>query len=89
MSETTSHGVFQQSWIDKMNGKFGLDYTPGYLFMDALMYFTSPHLYNPLNRNPIKDVLEEIVDFDRLRRQPIIKLFLCATNVRNRKGQSV
>ena len=89
MSETTSHGVFQQSWIDKMNGKFGLDYTPGYLFMDALMYLTSPHLYNPLNRNPIKDVLEEIVDFDRLRRQPIIKLFLCATNVRNRKGQSV
>ena len=85
MSETTSHGVFRQSRIDKMNGKFGLEHTPGYLFMDAMMYFTSPYFYNPLNRNPIKDVLEEIVDFDRLRRQPVIKLFLCATNVRTGK----
>jgi NTE family protein len=76
--------VLQQSWIDGMNGKFGLEHSPGYLFMDALMYFTSPSLYNPLN-NPIKSVLEEIVDFDRLRRQPMIKLFLCATNVRTGK----
>src|SRR5277367_2398324 len=82
MSEATSHGLLQQSWIDKLSGKFGLEHSPGYQFMDALMYFTSPYLYNPLNRNPIKDVLEEIVDFDRLRRQPVIKLFLCATNVR-------
>ena len=85
MSETTSHGVFRQSRIDKMNGKFGLEHSPGYLFMDAMRYFTSPYFYNPLNRNPIKDVLEEIVDFDRLRRQPVIKLFLCATNVRTGK----
>jgi NTE family protein len=85
MSETTSRGVLQQSWIDKVNGKFGLEYSPGYLFMDALMYFTSPHLYNPHNHNPVRNVLEEIVDFDRLRRQPVIKLFLCATNVRTGK----
>src|ERR1700693_1888772 len=37
MSETTSHGMLQPSWIDKMNGKFGLEHSPGYLFMDALM----------------------------------------------------
>ena len=49
------------------------------------MYFTSPDLYNPLNHNPIRNVLEEIVDFDRLRQQAVIKLFLCATNVRTGK----
>jgi NTE family protein len=85
MSETTSHGVLQPLWVDKMNGKFGLEHSPGYLFMNALMYFTSPSLYNPLNHNPIRSVLEEIIDFDRLRRQPVIKLFLCATNVRTGK----
>jgi NTE family protein len=85
MSETTSHGVLQQSWFDKVTGKFGLEHSPGYLFLNALMYFTSPDLYNPLNNNPIRNVLEEIVDFDRLRQQAVIKLFLCATNVRTGK----
>ena len=28
-----------------------------YLFMDALIYLTLPSLYNPLNQNPIKNVL--------------------------------
>jgi NTE family protein len=85
LSETTSHGVLRQSWIDRINGKFGLEHSPGYLFMDALMYFTSPSVYNPLNHNPIKNVLEEIVDLDRPRGQPAVKLYLCATNVRTGK----
>ena len=85
MSERTSHGMLQPSLIDKMSGKFGLEHSPGYLFMDTLSYFTSPYLFNPLNYNPLKDVLEEIVDFERLRRQPAVKLFLCATNVRTGK----
>jgi NTE family protein len=85
LSETTSHGVLQQSWFDKVDGKFGLEHSPGYLFLNALMYFTSPDLHNPLNHNPIRNVLEEIVDFDRLRQQAVIKLFLCATNVRTGK----
>ena len=68
MSEMTSHGMLQPSLLDRMNGKFGLEHSPGYLFMDALSYFTSPYVYNPLNYNPLRIVLEEIVDFERLRR---------------------
>jgi NTE family protein len=85
MSEKTSHGMMQPSLIDKFSGNFGLEHSPGYLFMDALSYFTSPYLYNPLNLNPLRGVLEEIVDFERLRRQPAVKLFLGATNVRTGK----
>jgi NTE family protein len=85
MSEVTSHGLMQPSLVDKISGKFGLDHSPGYLFMDALSYFTSPYFCNPLNYNPLRNVLEEIIDFERLRRQPSVKLFLCATNVRTGK----
>ena len=85
MSEKTGHGMLQPSLIDKITGNFGLEHSPGYLFMDAVSYFTSPYLYNPLNYNPLRIVLEEIVDFERLRRQPAVKLFLCATNVRTGK----
>src|SRR5271157_5788580 len=38
-----------------------------------------------LNPRPLKDLIEEIVDFDRIRQQTAVKLFLCATNVRTCK----
>ena len=45
----------------------------------------SPYQFNPLNYNPLRDVLEKTVDFERLRRETVVKLFLCATNVRTGK----
>ena len=79
--------MVQPSLLDRIEGNFGLEYSPGYLFVDALMYFTSPDFFNPLNHNPVKTVLEEIVDFERLRQKPAVKLFLCATNVRTGKAK--
>jgi NTE family protein len=85
LSEKTSHGMLQPSWLDKLGGNFGLEHSPGYLAFNVMSYFTSPYLYNPLNYDPLRIVLKEIVDFERLRREPAIKLFLCATNVRTGK----
>jgi NTE family protein len=75
-----SHGPFQASLIDKMSASFGLEHSPGYVLMDALSYFSSPYQYNPFNYNPLKSVLEEVIDFEILRAQRRVKLFLCATN---------
>jgi NTE family protein len=84
-SKTASNAMLQPSLIDRASGKFGLENSPGYLFMDALSYFTSPYLYNPLNHNPLRNLLEDAIDFERLRQQSAVKLFLCATNVRTGK----
>jgi hypothetical protein len=32
--------------------------------MDVLSYFSSPYQFNPFNYNPLKSLLEEIVDFE-------------------------
>jgi len=85
MSAMASASIFQPSMYDKMYGKFGLDHSPGYLFLDMLSQFFSPYILNPLNYNPLKNLLDEVVDFELLRRQPAVKLFLCATNVRSGK----
>jgi NTE family protein len=46
---------------------------------DLVTRLFSPHDFNPLNLNPLKDVL----DFEALRRSACpIKLFLSASNVR-------
>jgi len=45
----------------------------------------SPYQLNPLNRNPLREILEQTVDIERLTEDCAIKLFLSATNVRTGK----
>jgi NTE family protein len=51
------------------------------IWADAASRSTSPYDFNPLNVNPLKEVLEELVEFDRVRTCPQIELFIGATNV--------
>jgi NTE family protein len=85
LSAMASASIFQPSWFDKMYGNFGLDRSPGYLFVDTLSHFFSPYQLNAVNYNPFKQLLDEVIDFELLRRQQVVKLFLCATNVRSGK----
>jgi NTE family protein len=48
---------------------------------DLLTRVVSPYQFNPLNINPLRDLLVGMVDFDRLRKEGQIPLFLSATNV--------
>lgn len=45
----------------------------------------SPYQLNPMNYNPLRDILERQVDFEELERSSSTKLFLSATNVRTGK----
>ncbi|HEX4943684.1 MAG TPA: patatin-like phospholipase family protein [Usitatibacteraceae bacterium] len=47
----------------------------------------SPYQWNPLNFNPLRDALENHVDFERLRTCKVTKLFVSATNVRTGRGR--
>jgi len=51
------------------------------LWADVAAKFASPYDFNPLNINPLKDVLNELVDFERVRACDKIQLFIAATNV--------
>jgi NTE family protein len=85
MSDTTSSSVIAPSFMDQMNPNFGLDHSPGYVFIDILSRFMSPYQLNPMDVNPMRDLLNEVVDFERVRQQKVVKLFLSATNVRTGK----
>jgi len=85
MSETTSKSIIAPSFIDKMNPNFGLDHSPGYVMVDMISRFMSPYQLNPMDANPMRDLLNEVVNFERVRQQQGIKLFLSATMVRTGK----
>jgi NTE family protein len=54
--------------------------TFGWIALEIWSRFLSPYQFNPLDVNPLRDILQELVDFDSLRHGEA-KLFLCATNV--------
>ena len=54
---------------------------------DAVSQLTSPYTFNPLNANPLRDHLVDVVDFEKLRRAASPKLFIAATNVNTGKGE--
>jgi len=64
----------------------GLEHSPGYLAFQAVTHLFSPYQLNPLNLNPLRDVLVKAVDFERLRASATSpRMFLSATNVRTGK----
>ncbi|MEJ8569860.1 patatin-like phospholipase family protein [Microbaculum marinum] len=75
----------QRTLIDRMWGNWSLDWSPGFVMVDVISRFVSPYEFNPLNLNPLKELIEGIIDFDAVRRCDTIRLFLSATNVRTGK----
>ena len=55
--------------------------SPLHLLKSLFFQMLSPYFLNPFNINPLKDILEEIVDFSLLHREDALKLYICATNV--------
>ena len=47
----------------------------------------SPYYLNPLDLNPLRSIVEELVDFERLRTDPALRLFVAATNLRTGRGR--
>jgi NTE family protein len=85
ISEAAALGPLQPTWYDRITGNRSMDSNPAFVLFDMMSRLLSPYQFNPLNNNPLRDVLESVVDFDAVRRQTAIKLFLCATNVRTGK----
>jgi len=58
-----------------------LEGTPVQAWFDAVSRYFSPYDVNPLNINPLKDLIERFVDFEALRACTDLQIFISATNV--------
>ena len=67
--------------VNQFFGEWSLDNSPSYLFFDIMSRVVSPYLANPLNINPLRSLLEETIDFDRIARCTKSKIFISTTNV--------
>jgi len=64
-----------------------VDYDPTFILIDFMTRIWAPTQLNPLDMNPLRDILADLVDFEGLRGHPDIKLFVTASNVRTCKSR--
>ncbi len=80
------YGGSERSLIDTMLGAWGSSGTPpGLIWFEMLSKVASPYDVNPLNINPLRGVISDLIDFDKVRACDQVKLFIAATNVRTGK----
>jgi NTE family protein len=86
VSHAAANGPLQPTWLDRLMGNRSLENSPAFIAFDLISRLMSPYQFNALNRNPLREVLLQSVDFERLRSADCpVKLFLSATNVRTGK----
>jgi NTE family protein len=86
VSRAAAFSPLQRSPFDRLMGRWTLDTCPAYIAMDLMSRVLSPYDLNPLGLNPLRSILAQSIDFDRLGGSPI-KLFVTATNVRTGRGR--
>jgi NTE family protein len=86
VSEAARRGPLQPTPLDRMLGDHKLSWSPIFSVIGFVTRMLSPYQFNPMNYNPLRDVVEQSIDFEVLQRPDCpVKLFLSATNVRTGK----
>ena len=70
----------QRSVISRLFSLLPAQGTPSFDWLSAWSQYLSPYDLNPLNINPLKELIERFVDFEGLRADPR-PIFIAATNV--------
>jgi len=86
VSRAAAFSPLQRSPVERLMGRWTLDTSPAYLAIDLMSRIFSPYDLNPTGFNPLRQVLAESIDFERLATSPI-KLFITATNVHTGRGR--
>lgn len=81
VSDAARFSPIRRAPIDVLMGNWSLERSPGYQWLDLMSRLWSPYQFNPLDMNPLRDIVEAAIDFDCVRHCNSIRLFISATNV--------
>jgi NTE family protein len=86
VAQAAALSPLQRMPLDRLLGRWTLDYSPVFVAFDLMSRVLSPYDINPHGFNPLTAILDASIDFKRLSRSPI-KLFVTATNVHTGRGR--
>ncbi len=61
--------------------------TPAHVFIRAVSRVMSPYEFNPFEIDPLRRILDDLIDFDGLQRHAPVRLFINATEARTGRGR--
>lgn len=76
---------FPYSRVMNIQRNWAVDSAAGYFLFDTMTRLFSPYQYNPFDINPLREVVQDVIDFDTLRHCDCTKLFVSTTHVRTGK----
>ncbi len=79
--------VFKPLMGDSFFSKGELNNSPAFMLFNSMSQYLSPYQTNPGNLNPLRDILNRLVDFEELKNYNQKKLFVCATNVKTNRAK--
>lgn len=79
---TAALPTFSPDALTLLFGQGWLAVSPWHLMLDWIGRSFAPHQFNPLDINPLRDILATEVDFERLRAHRAVRVVVSATNVR-------
>ena len=86
VSHSARFSPIRRGPLDILLGRWTLDSSPFFVAFDLAARLFSPYDLNPRGANPLRDILGECVDFERVAKSQI-RLFVTATNVRTGRGR--
>ena len=86
VADAARFSPLQRHPLDILMGRWTLESSPAFIATDMLSRVFSPYDLNPKGANPLREILSELIDFERLAKSPI-KLFVTATCVSTGRGR--
>ena len=86
VSDAAQLSPLRRGPLEILTGRWTLEYSPVFVAFDIAARVVSPYDTNPFGWNPLDEILDECVDFERLVQAPC-KLFVTATCVRTGRGR--
>lgn len=81
ISEAAAFSPLHQNSFERLFTGWNLDMSPIYHWFDFLTRTFSPYQLNPLNINPMRGILEDMLDIEAIHAYGKIKMFITATHV--------
>ncbi len=81
ISEVAVFSPLHKSPLERMLTGWNMDMSPAYHWLDLMSRIFSPYETNPLNINPMRIIIDEMLDHEAVQACSIIKLFIAATHV--------
>jgi NTE family protein len=72
---------FQRTLWQQQTDDYSLNFSPMYQMSLAISRMISPYVANPFELNPLRDALNALIDFERVRKSRKVKLFINTTHV--------